>query len=280
MLSQEEFYENLRNLSDYEGDYWERLEGTMSYSAIGWAGPIFLFDYRQRREGLSGIGKRAIFDRERFLETKRSAFEISGIIGDNLRIVDDLLDGDGCEPVENRSDFLDNYISVVETGEVADINQVPEEDVAYSAALMFNEILSQDQEVKKTVLDHLNEMASLVEEEDKSNREDYLQYANAAGREYGKMLMSAFGVMDGVSADEKDLRFAGDYGFATQVADDKYDDDLEIDDDVLEEIYYSSLEKLAEHKGIVPTIIPYAGSKFPQIYNLLIETNKRLFDES
>lgn len=278
VLSEDEFYESLREESSYEGSYWERLEETMSYSSIGWGGPFFLFNYAQRNEGLSGIGRQALIDSKDYISKNQDAFRISGVLGENMRIVDDLLDGDGCESVEDRKKFLENYIHVVETGEKTEVEEVKEEKMAYGAGLLLHKTLREDEEVLESALGNLRNMAEAVETEDKSQEDGYVLYVDAAGREYGKLLMNSLGLLKDVEPEKEDLEFAGDYGFATQVADDKFDDDIDIETEKLNRIYFDSLDKLAEHSGIIPTVIPFAGQKAPSIYDVLLKINDQFID--
>lgn len=279
-LSEEEFHTALREKSDYTGGYWRRLDETMSYSGIGWGGPFFLFNHQELNEGVSGISKRILKSPRSYLDEHKHAYQISGVLGENLRIVDDILDGDGCEPVEDREKFLDNYIDAVGTGEKQTVIETEEEEIAYSAGSILHEILSQDENVLENAINNFQNMADLVETEDKSQRETYIQYVDAAGREYGRLLINSLELIDYVNVSEEDLKFAGDYGFATQVADDKFDDDIGLEREILDEIYQESLENLSSHNGIVPTVIPFAGEKAPSIYNVLIEVNDRFVEEN
>jgi hypothetical protein len=121
-------------------------------------------------------------------------------------------------------------------------------------------------------------MSAKVGTEDKSSREPYLEYAKAAGRDYGRLLMASLDYLPGVSPKEPDLSFAGDYGFATQVADDRFDGDTGLDEDILGNLYFESLEDFSEHSGAIPQIVSHVGRRAPSVYNLLMEANARLID--
>jgi hypothetical protein len=116
--SEQQLHEEVVRTAEYEGNYNDRLEDTMSYTGIGWAGPIFLFQYFDSRESKTRLASRVLRNSGQWVSMNRTAFNLCGTIGESLRIVDDILDGDGCQKIEDRPRFLNNYIDSVETGSV------------------------------------------------------------------------------------------------------------------------------------------------------------------
>jgi hypothetical protein len=51
-----------------------------------------------------------------------------------------------------------------------------------------------------------------------------------------------------------------------------------LDEDILKQIYFESLEDLSEHSGAIPQIVSNVGKRAPSVYNLLMEANARLVD--
>ena len=215
---------------------------------------------------------------DQWVSRNKTAFNLCGTIGESLRIVDDILDGDGCQKIEDRSRFLNNYIDSVENGSVDAPIEVEEERIAYSSGAVLHQVFEEHRETHEKVVETINNMSAKVRTEDKSSREPYLEYAEAAGRDYGRLLMASLDYLPDVSPKEPDLSFAGDYGFATQVADDRFDGDTGLDEDILKQIYFESLEDLSEHSGAIPQIVSNVGKRAPSVYNLLMEANARLID--
>jgi hypothetical protein len=276
--SEQQLHEEVVRTAEYEGDYNDRLEDTMSYTGIGWAGPIFLFQYFDARESKTQLMSRGLRDPSRWVSMNRTAFNLCGTIGESLRIVDDILDGDGCQKIEDRARFLDNYIDSVENGSLNAPIEVEEERIAYSSGAVLHQVFEEHRETREKVVETMSSMSAKVRTEDKSSREPYLEYAEAAGRDYGRLLMASLGYLPDVSPEKPDLSFASDYGFATQVADDRFDGDTGLDEDILKQIYFESLEDLSEHSGAIPQIVSNVGKRAPSVYNLLMEANARLVD--
>ncbi len=195
------------------------------------------------------------------------------VVGANLRVVDDLLDGDGCEQVQDRERFLDNYIETVETGVIPEYVEVAEERAAYRAGKLLREavldreerLLEPDWEIVKdesgamiatehikqdglsNVLATLKDMRDMVITEDKSSEEGYLDYVAAAGGNSGSLISIVLDTLPDYTADTRNTELCYDIGVAGQIADDKFDADTGVDPETLDDIHMEALERLESH---------------------------------
>lgn len=91
------------------------------------------------------------------------SYRLGALIGVNTRIVDDLLDGDGCEPVTEREEFLEKYIRSFSSGEAEVPVETAMEDAAYTAAeILHTEIERYDADVVPPMVEKLENMKELV----------------------------------------------------------------------------------------------------------------------
>ncbi len=196
----------------------------------------------------------------------RDAYYLGALIGVNTRIVDDLLDGDGCEPVDDRDSFLDAYVTAFETGEEQPVQEQQLEAGAYHAATILHESLdTYSNGIVVDVTDQFRVMKQLVVEEDKSTRQGYKRYVSGAGGVHGSLLATALNVFPDYEATEEQILFAYDMGFGIQVADDIFDNDIELASDDLHDIYDHATERAASYDGVLPWILP----KLKPVFSLI-----------
>lgn len=257
--SEKKLYDSLDTCKQYE-NYSERIEDGFTYMGMGLAGPIFLtqtYDF-----SLNPVNWR------KNLQIMRQGYRICGTLGVNMRIVDDLMDGDKMTQVEDRETLWDNYIHSLNTGEIPEPNETKDEKIAYRAGQIMHEYF--DQSVIEELEEHLNKLRKLLKEEDKSTEEGYRKYAKGFGGEYGMTLITAMKNIDSYNPSEKNYEFARDYGLSTQIADDRFDDDIGLDYETQERLYEEFLNDLLEHNGFVPQFIGNLGLKMPKIYSFLM----------
>lgn len=257
--TEKKLYEHLDSCDEY-GSYSERVEDGFTYLGMGAAGPIFLtqtYGFNLR----PGSWKKN-------LKIMKQGYRICGTLGVNMRIVDDLMDGDSMTQVSDRETLWDNYIQSLKTGEMPEPNETEDEKIAYRAGQIMHEYF--DQAVVEELVDHLDELRKLLKEEDKSTEEGYRRYAKGFGGEYGMMLVTAMKNIDSYEPSEEDYAFARDYGLSTQIADDRFDDDIGLDSETRDKLYEEFLNDLLSHKGVVPYAIGNAGLKIPKVYNFLM----------
>lgn len=203
------------------------------------------------------------------------AYRLGGLIGVNTRIVDDLLDGDGCGPVEDRYGLGERYLAAFRTGEMQAAVEDDVERAAYRAATMLYDVLEpHGADVIDRVHARFTEMRDLVVEEDKSTLDGYREYATAAGGVHGAVLASALDVLPDFEATPETEGFGHDFGFAVQVVDDMFDDDIGLSAGDLKPVYDEALEKVRRHDGVLPRILPRLGRTYPPLYRAFRKINR------
>lgn len=211
-----------------ESSYTSRLYGDIDSKGMGRASAI-----------LYGIGG----GRRHFLYARR----LGGAIGINTRIVDDLLDGDGCEAVEDREDFMERYIESFRNGTVFEPVEVPEETLAYESASILNSYLQETKpEAAKEMVDTMENMKDLLHEEDKTQVRPYREYVKAAGGLHGELIVESLDVFPDYELNDKKRDLARTFGEALQVGDDIVDQDVRLEDGSLEEEFEKSLAELKD----------------------------------
>lgn len=233
-----------------EGEVWKNIE---ERTDIG--------DYRERTKDVApmGIGAASTMTYlhgggRRF---PRQSYLLGALIGVNTRIVDDLLDGDGCAPVTKREEFMERYISSFSSGEKETPVETEVEAAAYTAAeILHSQLAHYDADVVPPMVERLENMKDLVVDEDKSTVEGYRKYTRGAGGEHGALIAVALDIFPDCGVDQELIDFAYDMGYGIQVADDRYDDDIELDREELEELYQEAVDSFSEHDGIVPRLLP------------------------
>lgn len=177
----------------------------------------------------------------------RDARKLGGAIGINTRIVDDLLDGDGCKAVEDREDFMARYIESFQNGTVLEPVEVPEERLAYESASILNSYLQETKpEVKEEMADTMESMKDLLHEEDKTRVGSYREYVKAAGGLHGELIVESLDVFPDYELNNKKRNFARTFGEALQVGDDIVDQDVRLENGSLEEEFEKSVAELKE----------------------------------
>lgn len=201
----------------------------------------------------------------------KQAYETGKLIGLNVRVVDDLLDGDGCQKVENREEFLEDYIRALETGKVEKTDKnisVP----LRSAETMHNYFSEQ---VKEPLGMQLRDMKDLTLEEDKKSYEGYLNYVNVAGGHTGELTAIGLSELPNFEITTENVDYLYDLGFSGQVIDDIYDGDVELEDGSLENILEDSLIRLEKHDRFTGNL----AVKATPGYNLVMDLHKSLFGD-
>lgn len=257
--SEKKLYARLDSCKEY-GNYSERVENGFTYMGMGVAGPIFLmqtYDFNLR----PGNWKKN-------LKILRQGYRICGTLGVNMRIVDDLMDGDNMTQVNDREKLWDNYLQSLKTGNMPEPDETQDEKIAYRAGQIMHEYFNQA--VIEELEEHLDKLRKLLKEEDKSTEEGYRRYAKGFGGEYGMMLVTAMKNIDSYEPSEKDYSFARDYGLSTQIADDRFDDDIGLDYETRDKLYNEFLNDLLNHSGFIPQLIGKSGLRMPKIYNFLM----------
>lgn len=182
----------------------------------------------------------------------RQARRIGGAVGRNTRIVDDLLDGDGCDPVQDREAFFDNYLSAFRYGEAPEPIDTPMEEAAYAAARHLHTVFQEhDPNVLEDMADTLQGMGTMVTDEDKTHVDSYRTYVQAAGGLHGELCAESLQILPDYELTPERRTFANTFGQATQITDDIVDDDVELVDGSLDDELDRVLTDLREY-GYTP----------------------------
>lgn len=223
VLSSDEVFSRI--LEACPSGYEERLKVNLTFRGVGRMSLFFYLVTGGRRYPLK-------------------ARELGRVMGLNIRVVDDLLDGDLVQPVESRAEFLDNYIECFHKGVEPDVVDLGEEEVAYESGRMLHEFMEEFPDVRDQMKATMIEAAGKLEEEDKTTREGYRSYVEAAGGDLGELCVEILQVLPGYELDERHRSFARDLSMAATVADDIADKDLDIEQEFLKdelERHYSNL---------------------------------------
>ncbi|MDY6766541.1 MAG: hypothetical protein SVW77_04180 [Candidatus Nanohaloarchaea archaeon] len=276
LLGEQEFWEAVLEGCEAAG-YEDRVEKSAAYFGIGAFGPIVLLTSKERhlrsdvREGHVPSPEHPV---DATLRDIRRSFTISGMMGGNTRVVDDVLDGDGCEPLDHeyRDEFLSHYIQAVATGrtDMPDFGHdvVP---AAYHAGATLNTLLSGDGDAKWDVVDYLMDMRDRVATEDKSTEDGYLDYISVAGGDHGALNVAAMSVLPTFDPDHRDYEFARDFAYGVQFADDWFDDDLGLERDEMVGVYEDIIRERTHHEGVIPTVIGALARLSPETYRPFIQ---------
>ncbi len=212
-----------------------------TYQLFGWLG-TWAYGYNVERETL-GTSTRLLLgvcDGE-----VREAYHIAGITGLNSRIVDDILDGDGCPGVEDREEFLDRYISSLE-GRHPEVLSTGAEKAAFTAGRMLNQLL--DSSTIDKLVDYLEELKKGVLEEDKSTKEGYSEFVELGGLVAVSTAVS-LDVLDRFDLDRETKNLCFEIGTITQIADDRYDGDLPLGENEIEEVWQEKKRQVNTRLG-------------------------------
>ncbi len=208
------------------------------------------------------------------LKNLKESYRLGGLIGLNLRVVDDILDGDGCEAVDKRRDFMDNYIQSIKTGEAAPPVQREVESVAYRAGSALNQSITDPVTLDDITL-QFQDMRDMVEEEDKSEPDEYLEYVNVGGGMAGSSIALILDDLPGYRADTRNVELAFDVGFAGQICDDMMEEDITLEERKLEKFRRKSMERLREHDRTLASVLPAVADLYSNSYRF-IESYQRL----
>lgn len=216
-------------------DYQASIEFSSSYKGAGLAATLLY---------VHGGGRSEL----------KAAYHLGGLYGVNTRIVDDVLDGDWShEPIQDREQFLENYLDSVETGTSPEYIGHAEEEGAYRAGALLHESLSAD--TVSEIIDHFKSMKQPLLAEDKSTPKGYETYIHTAGGKSAEGMAIALGTLDDFTLDEAIADGAHDIGVLLQVADDKVDDDDGLSREWREHYYQEALEQVEHHQGVIPFIV-------------------------
>lgn len=257
--SEHELYSMLDDCKSYDF-YKYRIEDGFTFMGMGIAGPIFLFQTYDFSWNPVNWRKN--------IRIMSDGYRICGSLGVNMRVVDDLMDGDAMTQVQDRESLWDNYIESLKKGEMPEPIETEDEMIAYRAGQILHN--HYNEEVIEELINHIHNLKDLLKEEDKSTEEGYRRYAEGFGGEYGKTLLTALKNIESFNPTKQNYEFVNDYGLATQIADDRFDDDIGLDKSTEKEIYEEYLKRLISHNGLVPQLIGRTGLHVPQIYNFLM----------
>lgn len=176
------------------------------------------------------------------------ASRLGRALGANTRIVDDLLDGDGCSPVDNRERFLQNYIKSVKQGKISEPVDEEDEKVAYYAGKVLFNFYKEYPEAHESIIQTLNSMKNKVIDEDKKQKKTYLNYVDAAGGDHGVLILEVIQILPDFEINQSKKEFVRAFSKAGQIADDIFDGDTELEDADIEKVYEEKLEELQEHR--------------------------------
>lgn len=244
-----------------EGEVWGEIE------------PALGSDYRQSIEFSSsykgaGLAATLLYVHGGGRSKLKSAYDIGGLYGVNTRIVDDVLDGDWShESIQDREQFLENYLDSVETGTIPEYIEYEEEKSAYCAGSLLHDMLSAD--AVSELADHFKSMKQPLLEEDKSTPEGYETYIHTAGGNSAEGMVKALGTLDGFNPSETIVDGAHDMGVLLQVADDKLDDDDGLSAEWREHYYQEALEQVEQHHGTIPFIVRNALKGYAAVDRVL-----------
>jgi len=236
MLSEDDVYRQARTAVE-GSSYEDRLETDIDAAGMGRATALFYL--------LHG-------GRDRVGDARR----LGGVIGANTRIVDDLLDGDGCPAVEDREGFLERYIDSVEDGAVQEPEEFEDERAVYRAGTILHAAVGEGP-VLDDVVTTLEAMADGVCEEDKTTIAGYREYVHAAGGLHGELCVDALQVLADYEPDEERREHAYDTAYTIQVADDIIDGDVELEDGDLDAEPDRAIGRLRRHDSAVTTALTY-----------------------
>lgn len=255
---------------DENQDYIERLDGSTVFNGTGYYATLLYLD-----NAIQHYDKSEPTDIDANLEDLKTAYRIGGLWGGNVRIGDDVLDGDGCDPLPDseRREFLENFGHALRTGE---IRETPDHELAqetYKAGALTNELYSHRPELIDSMASRWDRAVELLEEEDKSTEEGYREYTIAASSIISEIIVDSLKTLDTFNPSDEFYQLVHDSGFIYQSADDWREEDIPLDRETHREVYDEYVEKAVE-KGS-PILSRLARlSRDPNLYDRLMKIGK------
>lgn len=154
-----------------------------------------------------------------------AAHRLGAAVGMNIRLVDDLLDGDLAGPVEDRARFLGNYRAAFDGADPVPVD-VAEERLAYAAGRTTGRYFSQFPAVHADMRATMERMRERLVDEDLSTREGYLRYLDAAGGDVGELVVEALQALPDLELTPERRRYGRAVGRAGTLADHLIDMDV------------------------------------------------------
>lgn len=185
--------------------------------------------------------------RGNYLDARRIG-RAMGLFG---RIYDDVMDGDACEPVEDRETYLERLLETFREGGIPETDDAGDDIMAFAAADRLHEFFSDFPEVHEEMSDTMEEMFSYVRNEDKSHEEGYERYLKANGELLGKLYVEALQVLPGYELEEEEREMGGELSRIFLMLDHILDDDVNMRDADLREKYLNTLENFRQHGPLI-----------------------------
>lgn len=199
---------------------------------------------------------------------------MGGIWGINTRIFDDLMDGDGCEPPEDRKLFWQKYISCFQ-GEEPEPGSEIEELAFWSAHLLSDNF---DEENQENFVNGLQSIMQVGSSEDKSTEDGYQEYIRAAGT-LGELTIECIKPVEGKKVTEGVSRIGYEVGLGTQVADDIEDGDVELSDEKMLEIMNDERQNFETFTGkLFATLFSNGYGTIAKILYLVSDADSSNYD--
>jgi hypothetical protein len=243
-----------RILGSCPSGYEERLRVNLTFRGVGRMSLFFYLVTGGRRYPLK-------------------ARELGRVMGLNIRVVDDLLDGDLVEPVESRAEFLYNYIECFHRGIEPDTVDLSEEEVAYQSGRILHDFMDDFPGVRDEMKATMVEAAGKLEDEDKTTKEGYRRYVDAAGGDLGELCVEILRVLPRYELEDRHRSFARDLSMAATVADDIADNDLNIGEEFLRTELEGHYSELRSYDSIM---VKLATRVKPEFIKKAVEFHERL----
>lgn len=206
-----------------------------------------------------GIAALATYARGGGRKHPLAAYRSGSLIGLNTRIVDDLMDGDGIGPVDDRERFLENYLRSLNGGNPSPV-ETQAENAAYTAARWMGELCTEPY-----LVHYWEDIVELAVDEDKETAEGFTTHTRNAGGMIGELTAASLQHIDDFSPGTDDYAFAYDLGCLGMISDDIMDGDADIPETEVERLLSETRGRMTRHgaTGIAAT----AGSfVYPWIY--------------